>query len=810
MGYLDNIPQAMRECKQWMLAGPDKAPRAVDYANETSYPGAKNNPAQRMDYNEARYWAEHLGLYMGFVPLPSDPFTIIDLDWKDSKVYDVDANDLKIGLYQQAVQETYVERSLSGKGVHIVVEGKLAHDFNASTAGVECYGNKGFVVITGQLESVTNAISQQQSWLDYLATKYRRAFEDAAVSESYNKQLVNDAPKSEIDLDDALIASMSTWRNTEKLSKYFYGQDLRPDGGGGSEGDLALIQAFLKFTQSEHKPEAAMRMFMRTPRAKLREPYKRATSNWDQYLGRTLYGAKVRVLADEKRAKDFDMGTGSRAMIEQYLAQMSPQPAAETESGQAPINMGGMGQRAPVAIEAEAPFAGFKWLSKTDLENQPKLEWAVKGLFPAAGVGAIYGESGAGKSFVAIDLVAAIAEGRKWFNLRTKQLPVSVFALEGEGGLKGRVKAWESVNKRSYPESVFFWDSINNGQFALRDGSMDSSNRDYHKKRLIQLCADLIANGRRGGVVVIDTLNQASDGADENSSRDMGELLRAMKFIQRETDSLVIIVHHATKSKENQSMRGHSSLYGAMDGIMEVLREVWTTPPAESDEKAAVIEGRRGWRAVKVKDGRDGYEKHFAMKEVQVDMDEDGPVFSVAIEPIEPFVVTEDGEVIHVDVGSLKRPEAQSARSGKGRVKRPAGDRQAPPVTRTGAQNAPVWNASERAAPINGSPDPINGHDAANAAMGWSGIKPQDAIRQAIIDDCSAAKSSGKYGGELSYCAPRSDTLTRAIILRNYPNPSVGKRDLDRAIDAMIASGKLGSKMENGKIQWLWIGGNSS
>lgn len=788
MGYLDNIPQAMRECKQWMLAGPDKAPRAVDYANETSYPGAKNNPAQRMDYNEARYWAEHLGLYMGFVPLPSDPFTIIDLDWKDNKVYDVDANDLKIGLYQQAVQETYVERSLSGKGVHIVVEGKLAHDFNASTAGVECYGNKGFVVITGRLESATNAISQQQSWLDYLATKYRRAFEDAAVSESYNKQLVNDPPKSEIDLDDALIASVSTWRNNEKLSKYFYGQDLRPDGGGGSEGDLALIQAFLKFTQSEHKPEAAMRMFMRTPRAKLREPYKRATSNWDQYLGRTLYGAKVRVMADEKRAKDFDMGAGSRAMLDGYLEKMNPKPEPES----AAVNMGAMGQRAPVpGIEPEAPFMGFKWLTGDELEQQQDIDWVVKGIFPTKGVAAVYGESGAGKSLVVMDMLAAIADGKKWFGLRTKQLPVSIFALEGEGGLKGRKRAWEQQNQRKYPNSIFFWDSAANGQFALRDGD---SRQDYNKKRLIQLCADLIANGRRGGVVVIDTLNQASDGADENSSRDMGELLRAMKFIQRETDSLVIIVHHATKSKDNQSMRGHGSLYGAMDGIIEVIRDVWTAD-------GELWKDRRGWLVKKAKDGRDGGEHFFDMVEHDVGMTQlDGPITGATIRPVDKVLVDEQtGVITELYVGTFDKPNGSGGKSTRnqngGRQSREmqhrAGDAQAPKVTDTRARD--TYTPAERAA----ANDPTRTPPAipTNKML----------LIRAALQVGSSVLNKGKAGApDHVYPAPLEEVLDVGAKMKGGVDEKQDRRNLKTAIGKMVELGEIGYAVDENEIRWVW------
>lgn len=800
MGYLDNIPHAMRDRKQWMLAGPDKAPRAVDFANESTYAGAKNNPDQRMTYSEARYWAEELGMYMGYVPLPDDPFTIIDLDWKEHKVYDVDAAELKQGLYEGALSHSYVEISLSGKGAHIIIEGKLPHDFNAQNAGIECYGNKGFVVITGRMVSTTNILSNQQAWLDYLVQRFPRAIDDAQFADTRldGEQITNPSIE-ELALDDKFAEWIDGWHNRDRIDSWM----LDNPGDDRSKVDLQVMQLFVKFTRDRKYPdESAVRMFMRCPRGKLLH----RKQDPSQYLLRTLISAKARVALDDKRAKDYDFSEGSRRMLEQYQAQIAAsKPADPIPESRAPIDMGAMGQRqAPAPTNADLPFTGFNWLTKTDLETLPRLDWVVKGLYPVGSVGAIYGESGAGKSFVGIDLIAAIAEGERWFGMRTKQLPVSVFALEGEGGLKGRVRAWEVVNKREYPNGVFFWDSMRNGSFALRDADARS---DYNRKRLIQLCADLKANGRAGGVVVIDTLNQASDGADENSSRDMGELLKAMKFIQRETGSLVLIVHHSTKSKENQSMRGHSSLYGAMDGIMEVVKEVWT-----EDEQPRIIEGRRGWRAVKVKDGRDGYEKHFDMIETQVDFDEDGPINSIAIKPVEAVIVDEQtGEIHEVEhLGSLKAPKVSGSR-GTGK-RAAAGDRQAPPVTRSGAQNAPTWNASERA-----NPHVDSAGNAGQVAPRSSKESAEQNARRydiaGILDRAFAVGADrvknanrGKWGAPADrHPTPRDELVT---IITDLLNPdeidSAFKKAVNNALAYAVSCGKLGRSTEHGK-QYLWI-----
>jgi putative DNA primase/helicase len=97
---------------------------------------------------------------------------------------------------------------------------------------------------------------------------------------------------------------------------------------------------------------------------------------------------------------------------------------------------------------------------------------------------------------------------------------------------------------------------------------------------------DLAAVVPAGAVVVVDTLNRAAPTADENSSRDMGEILEAAKTLQTLTRGLVVLVHHTGKNAA-AGLRGHSSLFAAMDAAIEVSREG----------------DRREWKVAKSKDG---------------------------------------------------------------------------------------------------------------------------------------------------------------------------------------------------------------
>lgn len=75
--------------------------------------------------------------------------------------------------------------------------------------------------------------------------------------------------------------------------------------------------------------------------------------------------------------------------------------------------------------------------------------------------------------------------------------------------------------------------------------------------------------GTRVRLVVIDTLSRALAGGDENSSVDMGLLVRCIDRIRNETGAAVALVHHSGKIQA-RGARGHSSLRCAIDTEIEI------------------------------------------------------------------------------------------------------------------------------------------------------------------------------------------------------------------------------------------------
>jgi hypothetical protein len=235
-----------------------------------------------------------------------------------------------------------------------------------------------------------------------------------------------------------------------------------------------------------------------------------------------------------------------------------------------------------------ASKSDYVLLTADDVRGLPPMPWCVRGVLPAKGLAALFGPSATGKSFLALYLAAAIASGERWFSCRVKAAPVLYICLEGEAGLSLRVQAWEAHNGKKLPDGI----RMIVQPFKLTDPSN------------VRELAALIPENT---VVFIDTLNRAAPESDENSSKDMGQILEAAKLLQSVIQGLVVLIHHTGKDS-SKGLRGHSSLFAAMDACIEVSR----------------TEDGRQWKVAKSKDGADGGSNSFDLEVVELGTDEFG------------------------------------------------------------------------------------------------------------------------------------------------------------------------------------------
>jgi len=261
----------------------------------------------------------------------------------------------------------------------------------------------------------------------------------------------------------------------------------------------------------------------------------------------------------------------------------------------------------PLAYEQISPFSDetitkkklpYTFLTTEQLRSLPPTRWRVKGLFPDKGLASIYGPSGSGKSFLALDLMAAIALSKTFYGSKTIHCPVVYVALEGTGGIARRIEAYEMYHDIKLPSS-----------FRVVTDMLSLFNSEA------KIFAEAVKEeGLDGGVIVIDTLAQSAPGSDENSSADMGRIISNAQLLQRETNGLVVLIHHTGKDA-SRGARGHSSLFAALDGAIEVRRP----------------QTGREWRREKVKDGMDGAITPFRLERVVLGIDEDGDEISSCV-----------------------------------------------------------------------------------------------------------------------------------------------------------------------------------
>lgn len=175
--------------------------------------------------------------------------------------------------------------------------------------------------------------------------------------------------------------------------------------------------------------------------------------------------------------------------------------------------------------------------------------------------GVLYGQSGSGKSFLALDLAWHVTRGEPWHGVVTRQAAVLYQMGEGHRGFKKRIKAIEADKGEKFSK-----------RFAWVKPSVDLDRSDMGSEGTRLLIEAVRALQRESGsehvVVIIDTLARAMAGDDENSAQDMMHFVKQRAgIVQAAAGAAVIVVHHPNKAG---TLRGSGSLFGASECILKV------------------------------------------------------------------------------------------------------------------------------------------------------------------------------------------------------------------------------------------------
>jgi hypothetical protein len=226
----------------------------------------------------------------------------------------------------------------------------------------------------------------------------------------------------------------------------------------------------------------------------------------------------------------------------------------------------------------------FAALNLHDLHLPRETTWFIDGILAVNDTGMLTGDSGVGKSMLALDLTVAAIMGRPWCGQAVRSFGAKVLYIDEEN-----------------PENLVV-------QRAHRLGMTDTmaQNVRYLCQQGINLERDLdelIEDAQRfdPDLIVLDTLIQLHDG-DEIDAKAMTRLFaKAIRPLARECQATVLALHHVNKPRADGTgnpstrIRGSTAIKNSVDSAVEAR---------ESDAKIAkhiVLEQFKNRRSIPVR-----------------------------------------------------------------------------------------------------------------------------------------------------------------------------------------------------------------
>lgn len=558
-------PAVLRELKQWLVwkFEPNPKPGKKDlkvphYAKSGTkrgwFPGVRGMKIGQgsleelpllVTFEEAKAAAIQRGMEgVGLAMVDGCPVTALDFDHcvKDGKI-DPDVEALIVG--------TYAEISPSGTGVRAFVKGNLGDRSDAhpddGSFGFETYASSRFVTFTGDMTSDTidfgceNEIAEPSQLL--LETCEKRFGPKVIRQVSIGK-----SEKERVGLTDEQIKVVLQYTAIGDYHRW-----------------MAIGSAL------HHETEGQGEWL------------------WDEWsqLGADYEGP------DEIRYKWSTMGnyTGNEKTFWSVLREAQAQGCPVGVDTASPDEFENLG------ADESKPRGHHGFFSIEEFEGQStKVDWFIKGFLPRAQLAILFGPSGSGKSFLAFDMCAAIAQGlATWNGKRVMKGRVAYLVAEGVPGFRQRIKAYRKEHnvKASDIDMTIIAGIVPN----LTD-----------EASVARLKADMKAFGPYD-LIVFDTFAQVTSGANENSGEEMSTALKHCREISQVCGAMSLLVHHSGKD-DTKGARGWSGLKAAADVELEVKRD------KDGLQRSVSI--------TKMKDGEDGVDQGFQLRTVVMGRDDDG------------------------------------------------------------------------------------------------------------------------------------------------------------------------------------------
>lgn len=216
------------------------------------------------------------------------------------------------------------------------------------------------------------------------------------------------------------------------------------------------------------------------------------------------------------------------------------------------------GQEDPHFIVDENGRRSLRLYSIEDIYQTPNAKYLLGKLLEEATISLIFGVSGTGKTFTALDIALSIAHGLRWQGLQTQTGPVWFVNTEGPRGLKKRLMAWYKEHPQLTPSPNFH---IIPWSLDLRENIADLlTTLEQHAKA-----------GESPKLIVLDNFSMCVPGADQNSQAEISAVLRSLyEDIIKVYGCHIMLVHHTNKDGD---FNGTMAFRNHVDAMLELRKE---------------------------------------------------------------------------------------------------------------------------------------------------------------------------------------------------------------------------------------------
>lgn len=405
------VPLELRERSQWVvwrLEQRDGKATKVPYRPDGAGRASSSDPATWSTFEAAEAAAEALAADgIGFVFSIEDPYVGVDLD---AGMPESDQGAIMAAL------SSYSERSVSGRGFHVIVRASLNGHPRNRKGPLEMYEAGRFFVMTGEhVVGTPTTIEARQEKLEEVLAHFLPA--PAPIERT-------ERPTVPIALDDQeLLEKAIRAKNGAKFERLWNGDTT--GHGSHSEADLALCSLLSFWTGRD--PDRIDRMFRSS--GLYREKWERQDYR-EGTIEQAIAGCREPYSNPSQSSQPARDAVGTRSASHTAekgeTAIASPRPyVVGTQDGTrsfsaAPVSFDLRFVEAAVFAAVEEPGAAALVGTEDNV------------LIPEGGDVMFYGDGGAGKTTLMIDLALHLSAGDRWLGIPVGR-PVRVGIVENEG-----------------------------------------------------------------------------------------------------------------------------------------------------------------------------------------------------------------------------------------------------------------------------------------------------------------------------------------------------------------------------------------